>query len=93
MQTNINRATEDEYGGKVAARQAAIPVTIWKEGKWYVSYCPTVDIASQGRTAAEAKKNLAEALKIHAEEKGAAFKRLLFSRTAVLTHLTPQSIG
>ncbi len=93
MQTNINGLREEEVGGKVAVQKAAIPVTIWKEGKWYVSYCPTVDIASQGRTAAEAKKNLTEALKMHAEEKGATFKRLLFSRTAVLTHITPQSIG
>lgn len=76
----------------MAIQRPRIPISIWKEGNWYVSYCPTVDIASQGRTVEEAKKNIIEAIKIHAEEKGAAFRRLLISRSAILTHITPQSI-
>lgn len=37
-------------------------VRIRKQGKWYVSSCPSLDVHSQGRTKAEARDNLAEAL-------------------------------
>ena len=39
--------------------------TVWKEDDWYVAQCLDVDIASQGRTEAEALANLAEAIKLH----------------------------
>lgn len=39
--------------------------TVWREGKWYVSQCLEVDIASQGKTEQEA--NLKEALELHFE--------------------------
>lgn len=32
-----------------------------KENGWYVAHCPPLDITTQGRTEAEAKKNLREA--------------------------------
>jgi len=38
---------------------------IWREGEWYVTQCLEVDVASQGRTEAEALENLSEALKLH----------------------------
>jgi predicted RNase H-like HicB family nuclease len=41
--------------------------TVWREGKWYVSQCLEVDIASQGETEDEALANLAEALELHFE--------------------------
>ena len=44
---------------------------IEKEGNMYVSLCPELDIASQGRTVEEAKKNLEEAISLffeHASE-------------------------
>jgi len=34
---------------------------IKREGKWYIAYCPPLDLTTQGRTEVEAKKNLAEA--------------------------------
>ena len=37
---------------------------IEKEGDGYVSLCPELDIASQGDTVSEAKKNLQEALEL-----------------------------
>jgi predicted RNase H-like HicB family nuclease len=40
---------------------------IFKEGKWYVSLCLELDVASQGRTVREAKKMLAEAVELHLE--------------------------
>lgn len=41
---------------------------IWKEGKMYVSYCPELDVSSCGRTVAEAKENLLEAVEGFLEE-------------------------
>lgn len=34
---------------------------IKKDGAWYIALCPPLDISTQGRTAAEAKRNLLEA--------------------------------
>lgn len=42
--------------------------SVWREGKWYVSQCREVEIASQGKTEKEAVENLAEALQLHFEE-------------------------
>ena len=39
--------------------------TVLKEDDWYVAQCLDVDIASQGRTEAEALANLAEAIRLH----------------------------
>jgi predicted RNase H-like HicB family nuclease len=41
--------------------------TVVREGKWYVSQCLEVDIASQGETEEEALANLKEALELHFE--------------------------
>ncbi|MEC4984429.1 MAG: type II toxin-antitoxin system HicB family antitoxin [Oscillatoria sp. PMC 1068.18] len=40
---------------------------IESEGNGYVSLCSELDIASQGETVAEAKKNLIEAIKLFLE--------------------------
>jgi predicted RNase H-like HicB family nuclease len=40
---------------------------IEREGDGYVSLCPELDIASQGSTIEEARKNLAEALELFLE--------------------------
>lgn len=41
--------------------------TVWREGEWYVSQSPKVDVASQGETEEEALANLKEALELHFE--------------------------
>ena len=41
--------------------------TVWREGKWYVSQCLELDVASQGETEEEALTNLKEALELHFE--------------------------
>jgi len=38
--------------------------TIRRKSGWYIAYCPPLDIATQGRTVAEAKKNLIEAAEL-----------------------------
>ena len=32
-----------------------------REGDWYIAHCPPLDLTTQGKTLAEAKKNLIEA--------------------------------
>jgi predicted RNase H-like HicB family nuclease len=41
--------------------------TVWREGKWYVSQCLELDVASQGESEAEALSNLKEAMELHYE--------------------------
>ena len=41
--------------------------TVWREGKWYVSLCLELDVASQGEGEAEALANLKEAMELHFE--------------------------
>jgi predicted RNase H-like HicB family nuclease len=44
---------------------------IWKENGWYVSWCPDLDIASQGKTVDEALNNLKEAIELYLEDENA----------------------
>jgi predicted RNase H-like HicB family nuclease len=41
--------------------------TVWREGKWYVSQCLELDVASQGGSEDEALANLKEAIELHFE--------------------------
>ena len=47
--------------------QKQLTAIIEREGNGYVSLCPEVDIASQGDTIEEARKNLREALELFFE--------------------------
>lgn len=40
---------------------------VFREGKWFVSLCLDLDLASQGRSVREAKKMLAEAVSLYLE--------------------------
>lgn len=42
-----------------------------KEDKWYVSWCPELDIASQGKTMEAAVRNLKEAIELYLEDEDA----------------------
>jgi predicted RNase H-like HicB family nuclease len=41
-----------------------VPLKIKKKDKIFVSYCPALDVCSQGNTAEEARTNLIEAVKL-----------------------------
>lgn len=41
---------------------------VWKEDTWYVSLCPELDIASQGKTIEKALENLKEAVELYLED-------------------------
>ncbi|MEM3549541.1 MAG: type II toxin-antitoxin system HicB family antitoxin [Candidatus Bathyarchaeia archaeon] len=44
---------------------------VWKEDDTYVSWCPDLDIASQGKTVEEALNNLKEAIELYLEDEEA----------------------
>ena len=41
---------------------------VWREGRWFIAQCLSVDVASQGASAAAAVENLEDALKLHFKE-------------------------
>ena len=43
------------------------PVVVFAEGKRYSSWCPQLDVASQGKTERSALSNLKEAVGLHLE--------------------------
>lgn len=45
-----------------------LSAVVHKEGDWYVSLCPELDIASQGKTIEDAVKNLREAVELYLED-------------------------
>jgi len=45
-----------------------LPFSIKKEGVLFVSYCPVLDVWSQGETEQRAKENLAEAVRFFLED-------------------------
>ncbi len=47
--------------------RSGLNALVWKEGKWFVSKCLEVEVASQGKTKNEALKNLEEALELYFE--------------------------
>ena len=75
----------------MAKRLTAI---IEREGDGYVSFCPEVDIASQGTTVDEAHKNLQEALKLSFEAAAATeVERRLCSEVYVTQVEVSAAIG
>ncbi|MGI0148802.1 MAG: type II toxin-antitoxin system HicB family antitoxin [Thermoplasmata archaeon] len=44
-----------------------LSAAVHREGEWFVSWCPELDVASQGRTVEEALANLREALELRLE--------------------------
>ena len=49
-------------------RKIDLKATVWKEGKYYVSQCLNIDVASFGTTKKEALANLEEALELYLED-------------------------
>jgi predicted RNase H-like HicB family nuclease len=54
------------YTGRVATTHQLTAI-LSREGDGYVSHCPELDIASQGRNVEEARSNLIEALQLFFE--------------------------
>jgi hypothetical protein len=48
--------------------EIALSVQVWKEGATHIAYSPELDISSCGKTAAQAKSHLREAVSLFIEE-------------------------
>ncbi|MCX6771155.1 MAG: type II toxin-antitoxin system HicB family antitoxin [Candidatus Micrarchaeota archaeon] len=48
----------------------SISVVVFPEGRGFTSWCPKLDVASQGKTIRNALDNLKEALELHLESMG-----------------------
>ena len=64
-----------------------VTAIIQQEGKWYVSSCPELDVASQGRTVEKARRNLIEAVELFLEEASAAEVRDRLHMTTYITQV------
>jgi len=55
----------------MARRSLEFSSVVSKEGKWYVAYCPELEIASQGKSVEAALENLREAIELYLEDENA----------------------
>lgn len=53
---------------KMVDKNQTFTYVVWKEGKYFVSQCLNVDVASFGRTHEEALENLDEAVSLYLED-------------------------
>lgn len=60
---------------------------IQQEGKWFVALCPELDVVSQGRSIEDARKNLAEAVKLLLEVASPSELRERMHKTTYVTQL------
>ncbi len=60
---------------------------IQQEGKLFVALCPELDVASQGRTVEEARRNIAEAVELFLEEASPAEVRERLHKTTYVTQV------
>lgn len=45
-----------------------LSAVVRREGEWFVSWCPDLDVASQGRSVEESLANLREGLELRLED-------------------------
>ncbi len=48
--------------------EVELPAVVFREGRFYVAFCPVNSVASQGKNVEEALKNLKEALELYYED-------------------------
>jgi len=48
----------------------SLPVTITREGKWFIARCPVMDIVTQGKTKKEAIENIADLIEERLSDTG-----------------------
>ena len=59
----------------MAADVSSFPVVFAREGKWYVASCPSLDIASQGRTMNEVEENIADLISEYLQDPDTRLKK------------------
>jgi predicted RNase H-like HicB family nuclease len=60
---------------------------IQQEGKYFVALCPELDVASQGKTVEEARRNVAEAVELFLEEASPAEVHERLHKTTYVTQV------
>ena len=60
---------------------------IQQEGKWFVALCPELDVASQGKTVEDARRDLTEAVELFLEEASPAELRERLHKTTYVTQV------
>jgi predicted RNase H-like HicB family nuclease len=60
---------------------------IQQERKYFVALCPELDVASQGKTVEEARRNVAEAVKLSSEEASPSEIRNRLHKTTYVTQV------
>ena len=60
-----------------------VSAVIHREGKWFVAWCPELDVASQGQSVEESLANLREALELRLEDEGLQLPEEPFLLTTV----------
>jgi len=60
-----------------------LSAAVHREGAWFVSWCPELDVASQGRTVEEAISNLREAVELYLEGQEAELPQEPFLLTTI----------
>jgi predicted RNase H-like HicB family nuclease len=68
-------------------RMKQFTAIIHQEGKLFVALCPELDVASQGKTVEEARKNLAEAVELFLEEASVGEVRERLHKTTYVTQV------
>jgi predicted RNase H-like HicB family nuclease len=76
----MSKAVIEKGGERIAL--PSLSAVLEKEGRWYVSQCPELGVASQGRTPKEALVMLGEAVSLWLECAGAAEIRRRLRRGA-----------
>jgi predicted RNase H-like HicB family nuclease len=71
------------YNGDMVYRSTVI---IQKEARWFVARSLELGVVSQGKTVAEAKRNLREALELYLEDKP-SIKKFLSKKSPLITSL------
>ncbi len=67
---------------------------IQHEGDWFVALCPELDVASQGHTVEEARRNLVEAVELFlATASPAEIQQRLVTETCVTPILVKVALG
>jgi predicted RNase H-like HicB family nuclease len=68
MDRHLYPANDDGHRLAFMRKTRKLSAIVHKEGKWYVSLCPELDIASQGKTVEQAVSNLQEAVQLYLDE-------------------------
>ncbi len=83
MEHLIDAPTAITYNGDMAYKST---IVIQKEAKWFVARSLELGVVSQGKTVAEAKHNIQEALELYLENTP-SIKKLLFKKSPVIISL------